>query len=272
MTEKIIEKGLDATNKTLDLTNKVYDDGLSKPVKTISNGLNLCLSFLGAIVSPKMYEYIQSAEYRKREIDKKLSQKYATIPEENRIDPRMKIMGPAVELLKYNLDEEHIKEIFINVMTSEMNSEKQDRVLPSYIDIARQLSKKDAQTLKSIYQLFNKNKNQQFILDIIRAKPKDTKVGYVDLDKYIIGYANKNGSVVSLHTIKLDSIVIDNLKRLEIIKIYEDKYIPDKDDYEIGFDSIKNQYSNLGDFEVFYEKGILEITDYGMNFLSICFE
>ena len=81
MEEKILEKSLDVANKTMDLANKVYDDGFSKPVKTIGNGLSMCLSFLGATVSPVMYEYIQNAEYKKQEIDQKLSAKYAKIPE-----------------------------------------------------------------------------------------------------------------------------------------------------------------------------------------------
>lgn len=272
MKEKIIEKGLDVANKTMDLANKVYDDGLSKPVKVIGNGLSICLNFLGATVSPMMYEYIQNAEYKKKEIDKKLEKKYNLIPEEKRTDPRMNIMGPAVDLLKYNLDEEHIKDIFVNIMTNEMNSDKQGKVLPSYIEIAKQLSKKDAQTLKSLYDLYKSKNKFQFPVDIIRIKPEKLNNGYIDFDKYIVGNANKNGSIISLHTIKLDPIVIDNLCRLEIIKLSDDKYIPDIDDYEIAFNSIKNNYSKVEKYELYYEKGICELTQYGLNFLSICFE
>lgn len=66
MTEEIVEKGLDAINKALDLTNKVYDDGLKNPVKIVVNSLSMCLSFIGAKFSPQMYEYIQNAEYKKK--------------------------------------------------------------------------------------------------------------------------------------------------------------------------------------------------------------
>lgn len=70
MKDEIIEKGLDVSNKTIDLAKKVYDDGLSKPTKVIGNGLSVCLSFLGTMVSPVIYEYIQNAEYKKEDIDK----------------------------------------------------------------------------------------------------------------------------------------------------------------------------------------------------------
>lgn len=272
MDEKIVKTGLEVANKTIELANKVYDDGLSKPTKVLGNGLSTCLSFLGAIISPKMYEYIQNAEYKKKEIDKRLANKYNTIPEEKRVEPRMHIMGPAVELLKYNLDENYIKDIFINIMSSEMNKEKQEKVLPSYIEIVRQLSKDDSQLLKSFYDLYKSKGKKQFLLDIIRAKQKNEE-GYRELEKYVIGKAsNKEGSIVTLHAIKLNPIIIDNLCRLELIKIYNESYIPNVNDYEIAFDSIKNNYSELEDYEIYYEKGILEITEYGMNFLNICFE
>lgn len=272
MNSKVLEKGLDVANKTMDLANKVYDDGLSKPTKVLGNGLSMCLSFLGAMVSPAMYEYIQNAEYKKKEIDRKLSAKYNLIPEDKRVTPRMNIMGPAVELLKYNLNEDHIKDIFINIMSSEMNSEKQNMVLPSYIEVVKQLSKKDALTLKSLYDLQKTKNSSQFVLDIIRAKPNDGKNGYYDIDKYIIGNVKKNGSIVSLHTIKLDPLVIDNLCRLELIKIYDGTYILDSDEYEIGFNSIKNNYDELENCVIYYEKGIFELTSYGINFIKICFE
>lgn len=272
MKDEILKKGLDVADKTLELANKVYDDGLSKPTKVIGNGLSMCLNFLGSIVSPVMYEYIQNAEYKKKEIDIKLSNKYNSIPEDKRVNPRMNIMGPAVELLKYNLDENHIKDIFVNIMSNEMNSEKQEKVLPSYIEIVRQLSKKDALILKSLYELYKSKGKFQFVLDIIRVRPNDEKQGYIDLDKYIIGNASKKDNIVALHTIKLDPIVIDNLSRLELIKINDNSYIPGVDDYEIGFNSIKNQYANLENYNIYYEKGIVQLTDYGLNFLNICFE
>lgn len=170
MTEEIVEKGLEATNKALDLTTKVYDDGLKNPVKILGNGLSMCLSFIGAKFSPQMYEYIQNAEYKKKEIDEKLAKKYNAIPDDKKVEPRLNILGPAVDLLKYNLDENYIKDIFVNLLTSEMNKDKQEKVLPSYIEIVKQLSQEDAKLLKELYEAYKKNKMNGFSLDIIRRK------------------------------------------------------------------------------------------------------
>ena len=37
MEQKTLEKGIEVANKAVDLANKIYDDGLSKPVKIFGN-------------------------------------------------------------------------------------------------------------------------------------------------------------------------------------------------------------------------------------------
>lgn len=270
MEEKILEKSLDVANKTMDLANKVYDDGFSKPVKTIGNGLSMCLSFLGATVSPVMYEYIQNAEYKKQEIDQKLSAKYAKIPEDKRIDPRMNILGPAVELLKYNLDEEYIKEMFVNIMCNEMNSDKQHKVLPSYIEIVRQLSKEDAKMIKTVYDMCKSGERTNLPLLVIRIQT-DSTGGYIERDKYVIDYAYVRNNRTCCHSILLNSIVVDNLCRLGLIKLYDDRFISEENVYELGFNVLKNKYTNTSGHTFYYQKGLFEITQFGKNFIDICF-
>lgn len=40
----------------------------------------------------------------------------------------------------------------------------------------------------------------------------------------------------------------------------------------IKFEYIKNKYSDLENFELYYEKGLIELNEYGLNFINICFE
>ena len=141
-----------------NLINKIYEDGLSESVKVIGTGIATCLKFIGSSIEPTMYKYIKNAEYKKEQISIKLKEKYDKIKLEDRIDPRISILGPSVELLKYNLDENYIKEMIVNLLTSEMDSNSQSNVLPSYIDIIRQLSFEDALALEKIYNLYKINK------------------------------------------------------------------------------------------------------------------
>lgn len=269
--KEVISKKIDVVDKTIDLVSKIYDDSISKPTKVISNGLSMCLSFVGAMVSPVMYEYIQNAEYKKKEIDKKLEKKYNLIPDENKTIPRMNILGPAVELLKYNLDEQYIKDIFVSIMFSEMNSEMQYKVLPSYIDIVRQLSRDDANMLKMIYDAYSKDNNTEYPLCVMCSSIYNSRELYDVLDNYLVinpyGINKDKGFNI---TVKLDGIVIDNLCRLGLIKLREDRYLHE-DYYELVLDILKPSYSYLKDCDIFMKKGIFELTEFGKNFILICF-
>lgn len=271
MKKEILSKGLDVAEKTIELATKVYDDGLHKPTKTISNGLNMCLEFLGSMFSPIMYEYIQNAEYKKKEIDKKLAKKYETIPIEKRTIPRMNIMGPSIDLLKYNLDEEYIKNIFINIMTSEMNKDKQEYVLPAYIEIVKQLSKKDTEVLELLNDSYKKNKVIQFALSKLCLNIDKNKGNYKVIDNTIIvSYIDKETkkSTEFIKVAKLETITLDNLSRLGLVKIYDDKELLDEDEYTFSYDLIK-KYNKIEE-DTFQQRCILEITELGIKFIDIC--
>lgn len=142
-----------------DLTetiNNTYKDAIQPVAQKVGKGLVFCFEFLASTIKPYMYEKIEEAKYKCKEIDKKLEEKYNKTPVENRTMPRTCIIGPALDVLKYNLDEEHIKEIFINILTNEMDTRNQSKVLPAYINIVNQLSKLDAEFLK-IFKTYNTN-------------------------------------------------------------------------------------------------------------------
>ena len=249
-----------------NLPDKIYDDIVKRPVQTLSNGLSMCLDFMGSIVSPAMHEYIRNAEYKKQKIDEALALKYSKIPEQDRINPRMQILGPAIDMLRYNLDEKHIKEIFVNILIGEMNRQSQKKVLPSYIGVVSQLSREDAKMLKTLNRLSKKSKGSEFPLEIICVRPENERDKYLEIDKYLLE-ADKEGR---LRTLKINNLVADNLMRLGIFKIHDDKFIPGIDTYEEAYEILKKDYLLSSEYELYFDKGILMLTEYGKNFLEVC--
>lgn len=247
--------------------NEAYEDGLKPAVQETGKGLAFCFQFLSSLVKPFMYEKIQEADYKCMEIDKKLEEKYSHILPENQTFPRTSILGPSLDVLKYNLDEEHIKEMFINLLSSDMDLSKQNKVLPSYIDIIKQLSKKDAEALKLLKEVL------PLALPIPRAsaftleyKIKITNnsipasldtIFFVNSDKYYV----------------IDSLVMDNLIRLNLVRI-DFSHLYNPADYDIILEQIKNN-NNFSDIdtehiELTSRKGVLEITNFGKNLIDIC--
>ncbi|MBO5348956.1 MAG: DUF4393 domain-containing protein [Clostridia bacterium] len=201
-----------------------------------------------------------------------MRKKYNHILDENKTEPRTNILGPAVDVLKYNLEEEHIKEMFINIIGNDMDKSKQSKVLPSYIEIVKQLSSEDAKTLC----LFKKVNSLYTISHIVSNAPV-MKLKYTN--KKTHGYFDYNKDTIlildefNFHV--LDSIVVDNLLRLKLIEIDFSKFLFDQP-YDSIFNTIRKdeQFKALNDpssvLKLDYSKGILELTAFGKNFIDIC--
>ncbi len=247
--------------ETSNMITKDLIESKNKISKNIGGKIGFCWDFLTAKIKPIMYETIRECDYKLKEIDIKLAKKYEKIPDDNRTEPRLSIVGPAIDVLKYNLDEEHIKEMFVNILTGEMDNRKQNKILPAYAEIIKQLSKEDAMLLKSLKQI----RKQQLSTCILRLK-FDNQEGYIDLDTIIVDSLN--------HTIKPKKIVLENLERLNIIKLSNNIIFPANEKMvKNAFNYYKSNYF-IGDkppeAKLTYTDGSLIITDFGWNFIDIC--
>lgn len=258
---------LDIKSQTIDkaldkLVEPVYIDAAKPLITTTKGALGFCSQFIVSGVKPYMYSKIKECEYKIKEIDKKLEEKYNNIPDKNKTEPRTNILGPAVDVLKYNLEEEHIKEMFINLIGNDLDISKQPKVLPSYIEIVKQLSKSDAELLTYF------SKNNMISEPILKLKVAYSTGGFT--------YYSNDLILINNNTYKiLKSITLDNLCRLKIIELDFMEHRNDNSIYETAFKSITSDkefeaFSSQADKKLDYSKGLLKITDFGKNFIDIC--
>ena len=253
-----------------DLTKtieKTYDDTLKEPLKSSSMIVSTVLDFVRNTVMYPMQKYNLYAENKLKAYADKLENRIHTIPVENLISPRVNILGPTIDGLKYNLDEEYIKEMFENLLISDMDNRKQSKVLPAYIEIIKQLSKEDAEFLKL---LFRNNGS----LCAVQMRLKDTNTdGYACICDYVIYDYNSQGPISAYSTLQLNPLIIDNLQMHRLIELDYSLYYshPSKtEQYDILTNNIKGNY-NLKDNQTFeYKNGILRTTEFGRNFIDIC--
>ena len=244
-------------NLQLDLTkvaNKTYDDLVSKTLKSTGNAGSTVVDFLHNFILYPLQKYNIYAEYKLQNYKDELVKKANKIPKESLTLPRVNIFGPTLEGLKYNLDEQYIKDMFTNILISDMDSTKQSKVLPAYIDIVRQLSKDDAIFLKSLKECSSYVRG--FFCIELHNK-----------DKYILlEYSDNNGKLSDFNIIKLNSIVIDNLIRLRLIEIPDRVFVNQK-----VYDKMYELLHQPTMIEVIqYTPRILSVTDFGKNFIDIC--
>lgn len=162
--------------------------------------------------------YIKERPYKLQKALEEMQAKYDLIPTKYQVEPSSYIALKGINELGYCLDEEHLKEMFQNILLSDMDSRKKDKVLPSYIEIVKQLSKRDAEFLKLIY-----NYGESLCSIILKIKTEGIE-GNINIDKYIIyGYKRHNNTTL-YSTLKLDNLVIDNLIMHRLIESTYDTY------------------------------------------------
>lgn len=243
-------------SKTIE---KAYDDTLQKPLDSTSSIVSTVLDFFHNTVLYPMQKYNLYAKSKLDSYALELQERAKKIPEKNLVSPRVNILGPTIEGLKYNLDEDYIKEMFTNILISDMDSAKQSKVLPSYIEVVKQLSHDDANFLKTLKDS-STYKNGFFCLEL--------RINNIINNKYILlEYIDNDTKIKRFNVYNVSNIILDNLIRLRLINIPSDEFFVNQSIYEKMLDMTKKNYNTTN---IRHNKRILYITDFGKNFIDIC--
>lgn len=85
-----------------------------------------------------------------RELEDRLREKIAQIPENRRQQPKANVAVPAIEALAYSWDEDALREMYLNLIQRAADSTTADSVHPSFVDIIRHLSAAEAPVLDTV--------------------------------------------------------------------------------------------------------------------------
>lgn len=115
----------DTINKTIDVVDEITKETRKEIDKTTAKGVNkLAQLFWASPIGRKADIYIAERPY-KMEIElKKMQAKYDCIPAECQVEPSSYIALKGTNELNYALEEEHLKEMFENLLISDMDSRK----------------------------------------------------------------------------------------------------------------------------------------------------
>lgn len=257
----------DTLNKSIDLIDESTKETRKAIDNTTAKGINkLAQLFWASPIGIKTDIYIQERPYKMKKALKEMQMKYEkAIPVEYQVEPSSYIALKGVNELNYSLDEEHLKEMFQNLLISDMDSRKKNKVLPSYIEIIKQISKDDAEFLLLL--------KKEYLFPLIEILLKEnSRSGAKHLDKFIIYDFMRNNNITQASTLQLNPLIIDNLSYLNLIKIDFDSYYTNKmDEYSYLFNLVKKNYViNSSTHSLDYKKGFIEFTELGKNFIDIC--
>ena len=169
-----------------------------------------------------------------------LEVKVLAIPQEKRLEPRLQIVGPALERAKYCVEEEVLREMFANLIAASMDSDYAAAVHPSFPEILAQMSPLDAQNLSLFLKIP--------ILPIAEynRRSHSSAGGYTMIDTHVfLSNAENQNIAAQAHS-------ISSLAHFGLISISYERHLTKEDAYD---DFLKHpHYHDLKKSEITLEK------------------
>ena len=199
-------------------------------------------------------------EQKSKAAKERIITKIEEIPEENRKDPDLSIVGPAIDQMKFDLDKDDLVEMFANLISNSFDSRSYG-LHPAFASIISQLNTQDARLLKLLAKSYIAL--PIISVDVISTNSISPIPGYYSDCDRLREYK------VEINAYSLES-VIDNLERLKLAKLnskvicFEDEYkrVRENPAFQQMFMNVKNSMRE--------NKFRLELTSFGRIFTMAC--
>lgn len=258
---------------------------IDEPVKAVLNpGANQIGTLFGDLLAMATSKIHFSAEKMRlqqahdlEEFKKSLSDKLNAKPAECLVEPRMQVVGPAVENAKFCMDEPKIREMFQNLLANAADERYQSKVHPSFSAIIAQMSPLDAENLS----LFRKKE----VYPIARYKINLSGGGeYVSFTHCFLA----NSKMKTADELELQAASLSSLERQGLIEIIYGQLLLDKTVYEPFenteimqrsritlsiYQAMENENTpdDMRHTSVTQQNGIVKLTPFGKEFTQVCF-
>ena len=209
-------------------------------------------------------KYATELEKYKIETEKKIF----AIPEPDLKDPDIQIAGQALEKSKYCIEHEDLRSMFSSLVASSMMRSKEEIIHPSFSEIITQISPEDARALKR----FRRKERHGIItvkLTILRKETYHVLLSNVWYPYNSLDICQKSDMIINSLT-RLGLLNVDYTSHLTDNRVYIMIYNPELQDYieSKAVDLTAQSGLKKTDYEIDIDRGIIELTPMGRNFLE----
>ena len=132
-----------------EISSKAYDDIAQPATRATGKALGTIFNCFNLLLAPLERAQLSSAA-KTEAFRKSLEQKYDSIPTDELQEPDLKIVYQIADKLKYNLDNDELRELFENLLISSITNKK--TVHPLFVDIVDKMTSEDALIFKFVYE------------------------------------------------------------------------------------------------------------------------
>lgn len=175
---------------------------LAGPLKSLENIWYGSIGYrFDLFAQKKKIQMEQDLEKYKEEI----ANEVIKIPKNNIVDPKLSVVGPALEASKYYIDEEVLRKMFARLIANSMNKTSATNIHPAFVEFIKQMTSIDAHVLNEIH--LNGNN-----IAIVKYREQAVKDGYKDYLTEVPATKDRQEKY------KEHSAAIINLTRLGLIR------------------------------------------------------
>lgn len=235
-----------------------------KPAESVGQTLSdiwfLVFGGISQLAERRRAKYAHDIQLFKDELESNIT----SIPADKTVEPKVQIVMSALSDAQYCVEEESLRKMFVNLITSSINSDSASKVHPSFSDILRKMSPLDAENMK----LFRLQRTRPLGKYLLLHKEGS---GFSEYQSYVFLGNPKNSDLAA------QSRSISALNALGLVNIDFDSYLVNEAEYKpfevttryleakkIASDNgVKYKGADL-------QKGLVSLTPLGADFLDVC--
>ncbi|MCD8351430.1 MAG: DUF4393 domain-containing protein [Planctomycetaceae bacterium] len=255
----------DTINAVTDLVKAVpiYQDAIQPAAKEIGKGLEVVAKAINVALEP-IRGLVWGYDKIKEHVLDELPNRLKSVAPDKIITPSPNVAVPTLEALRYTGHQIELRELFLNLLTSSMNSDSSKEAFPSFVEIIKQMTPDEAKLLDNLV------KSQ--VRPLIDLEVQNEEGGA----QTILTNYSHFGVASQCTYPELTPAYLNNLCRLGILEIpygksYTDKnvYVPLSDDLMVKSTIEKVEAANPNMKAKIIRKVVL-ITDFGWKFIDTC--
>lgn len=197
---------------------KEAGSNLGKTAVTVTTAINNVLLPVAAV----NYGFKKARKYFEERFQKDISEKMVGIYEEDLVEPKASIAGPALQGLAFTHEEPSLKEMYLSLLATAMNAPVADDAHPAFVEIIKQLNSDEAKLLPHMIIL-----RAQPIVEVRTIIKKDRSWNV--LHNHLMNMVNEDTNVPE-EVPELEAM-IDNYVRLGLLEVVYGKKVTGDDMY-----------------------------------------
>lgn len=257
------ENSKEVLNEAKALASEVYKDAAKPVLQEVGSVAGRTAKALLTPLRGLLWGWEKIEEFVENEVKLRLDK----IPEEKRKSPEPEIAVPLLQALTYTAQNETLREMYINLLANSMNTDKNNIVHPSFVEIIKQMNSLDAKVFDKLAMTndYQKVLNPQIVVQgqgkfFSKATP-EWYIGWT-----IDGYSefDVSASMIRLSKFGLIELMFDRTAGKE------------------GYDEIRNTIFLQSTLKIYEEanpalkleiggtESVIYVNEYGFQFKNAC--